>query len=206
MPTPPATPAPIHFYFDFSSPYSYLASERIEELAARSGRALAFHPTLLGVIFRTSGMRPLTEIPLKGDYSRRDFTRSARFAGVPLRMPEVFPISTVQAARSCLALQESRPDLVAAFIHRAFRAYFADGLDISKTAVLHDQLVQCGADAAAVLEATQSAAIKDRLKACVDDSIARGVFGAPYFIVDGEPFWGFDRLPQLERWLTSGPF
>jgi len=198
--------SPIEFYFDFSSPYSYLASEQIESLAARYGRAVAFKPTLLGAVFRVWGGRPLTDIPIKGDYSRHDFARSARFANVPFQMPEPFPIATIQAARACLVLQQQRPDLVAPFVHAAFRAYFAQGRNIGETHVLHEVLAQCGADAHSVLEATAQPQIKERLKAAVDESMARGVFGAPFIFVDGEPFWGNDRLPQIERWLASGPF
>jgi len=198
--------ASIDFYFDFSSPYSYLASEKIEALAARHGRAVRFHPTLLGAVFRVSGQRPLTEIPLKGDYARRDFARSARHAGLPFRMPEVFPVSTVQAARACLALEPTQPTLLAPFIHAVFRAYFVEGLDITSAAVLEQLLERCGADAAAVMAAMAQPDIKERLKQAVDASIARGVFGAPFIIVDGEPFWGSDRLEQVERWLASGPF
>jgi len=198
--------SPIEFYFDFSSPYSYLASEQIEPLAARYGRAIDYKPTLLGVIFRISGQRPLVDIPLKGEYSRHDFARSARFANVPFRMPDPFPIATVQAARACLVLQQERPDLATAFIHAAFRSYFVDGHDIAQEQVLREVLTQCGANAQAVLQAAGQPQIKDRLKAQVDESVARGVFGAPFFFVDGEPFWGNDRLPQIERWLASGPF
>jgi len=199
-------PTPIEFYFDFSSPYSYLASEQIEPLAARYGRAVQFKPTLLGAVFRVSGQRPLTDIPIKGEYSRRDFARSARFVNIDFRMPEPFPIATVQAARACLVLQQQRPDLVAAFVHATFRAYFVQGRDISQSEPLRQVLERCGADAQAVLEATTRPQIKDGLKAAIDESMARGVFGAPFIFVDGEPFWGNDRLPQIERWLASGPF
>jgi len=199
-------PAPIEFYFDFSSPYSYLASEQIESLAARFDRKVAYRPILLGVIFRVSGQRPLTAIPLKGDYSRRDFERSARFAKLAFRLPEPFPISTVHAARACLVLQSERPDLAPEFIHRAFRAYFAEGRNISDIEVLRRVLQESGAQASAVLETAARPDTKERLKSAIDESIARGVFGAPYFIVDGEPFWGNDRLAQMERWLASGPF
>ncbi|HYA66234.1 MAG TPA: 2-hydroxychromene-2-carboxylate isomerase [Burkholderiaceae bacterium] len=198
--------SPIEFFFDFSSPYSYLASEQIESLAARFGRSVDFRPTLLGAVFRVSGQRPLTEIPLKGDYSRLDFARSARFASVPFQMPEPFPVATVQAARACLVLEQERPDLKVPFVHATFRAYFVQGQNIAQTQVLHQVLEQCGANAHAVLEATERPQIKDLLKAEVDASVARGVFGAPFIFVDGEPFWGNDRLPQIERWLASGPF
>src|SRR5215471_5212090 len=95
--------APIDFYFDFSSPYGYLASQKIGDLATKHDREVAWHPILLGVIFRRTGTGPLTEIPLKGDYSRRDFARSARFHGLPaFRMPSRFPIPSQAPARIVL--------------------------------------------------------------------------------------------------------
>jgi 2-hydroxychromene-2-carboxylate isomerase len=197
---------PIVFYFDFSSPYSYLASEQIADLATRHGRVVEYRPTLLGAAFRISGQRPLVDIPLKGDYSRRDFARSARFAGIALRMPEKFPVSTVLAARVFLVLQGAQPDRSLEFFHAAFRAYFAQGRDISDPAVVRQVLEETGADADAVLAAAAQPDLKERLKLAVDESIARGVFGAPYFLIDDEPFWGCDRLPQIERWLSTGPF
>jgi len=199
-------PAPIIFYFDFSSPYSYLASEQIADVAARHGRTVDYRPTLLGAAFRTTGQRPLVDVPLKGDYSRRDMARSARYAGIDFRMPEKFPISTVHAARVFLVLQAQQPDAALPFLHGAFRAYFAQGLDISDIAAIRELLLAIGADADTVLEAAAQPAFKEQLKQSVDESIARGVFGAPYFVVDDEPFWGCDRLPQIERWLATGPF
>jgi len=199
-------PSSIEFYFDFTSPYSYLASEQIEPFAARFGRRVEYKPVLLGVAFKVSGMRPLLEVPLKGDYCRRDFERSARFAGVPFVLPDPFPISTVGAARAYLWLSGAQSERAVAFLHAAFRAYFAQGRNISDPAVLGDVLRQVGSDPAQALAAIQQPDIKDRLKALVDASVARGVFGAPFIVVDGEPFWGHDRLPQIERWLASGPF
>jgi 2-hydroxychromene-2-carboxylate isomerase len=198
--------APIEFYLDFSSPYSYLASEVIEPLAARFGREVEYKPMLLGVAFKLSGMRPLPEIPLKGDYSKRDFERSARFAAVPFVLPEPFPISTVGAARALLWLSDTNRARARAFVHSAFRAYFREGRNISDSPVLTDVLRQAGADPDQALAAIQQADIKERLKAAVDAALARGVFGAPFMFVDGEPFWGHDRLPQIERWLATGPF
>src|SRR5512141_2598053 len=95
--------APLEFYFDFSSPYGYLASQKIEALAAKHGRGVDWRPMLLGVASRQPGAAPRTEIPLKGDYSRRDFARSARFHGLAeFRMPSRFPIPTQAAARIVL--------------------------------------------------------------------------------------------------------
>jgi 2-hydroxychromene-2-carboxylate isomerase len=197
---------PIEFFFDFSSPYAYLAAEQIEALAARHGRAVQYQPTLLGAVFRISGMRPLTEIPVKGDYSRHDFLRSARYAGLPFAMPEPFPISTVLAARACHVLRAQSPALLRDFVQRAFRAYFVQGRNLSDAQVLRAVLDESGAAGARVLEDAARPEIKESLKVAVDAAIARGVFGAPFFFIDGEPFWGNDRLPQMERWLASGPF
>jgi 2-hydroxychromene-2-carboxylate isomerase len=199
--------APIEFWFDFSSPYSYLASEKIEELAARYGRRVAFKPTLLGVIFRTTGGVPLTElVPPKSRYFVHDFERSARFAGVPFRQPSAFPISTVGAARAFLWLQSRDEAMALRFLHAAFRAYFAHDRSLAEPDVLAALAREVGADPAQMAQGMQEPAIKDRLKALVDESIARGVFGAPTIFVDGEMFWGHDRLPQVERWLATGPF
>jgi 2-hydroxychromene-2-carboxylate isomerase len=197
---------PIAFYFDFSSPYAYLASEQIEALAQRCGRSVDFRPILLGAAFKASGQKPLTEVPLKGDYARHDFARSARYAGVAFRMPEPFPIGTVQAARCCLVLKEQAPALLPTFVHAGFRAYFVEGRNLSDPKVVSEVLTSIGLNADAITTAAADPAIKDALKTQVDEAVARGVFGAPFFLVDGEPFWGNDRLPQLERWLSGGPF
>lgn len=199
-------PAPIEFYFDFSSPYAYLASEKIEAIATRFGRSVAYKPILLGAIFKTLGGAPLTEVRLKGDYSRRDFARSARFAGVPFNLPTPFPIGTVAAARGLLWLQSQGSSKSVSYVHRCFRAYFAEGRDLSQPEVLAEVARDLGIDPKALAAGTQEPAVKDRLKALNDEALARGVFGAPFIFVDGEPFWGHDRLPQIERWLERGPF
>jgi len=198
--------APIEFYFDFSSPYSYLASEQIEPLGARYGRVVDYRPVLLGATFKVSGLQPLVDVPLKGEYSKRDFDRSARFAAVPFVLPQPFPIATVGAARAYLWLKDSDPQRATAFLHAAFRAYFVRGRNLSENPVLMDVLRQVGVDPEPALQAIQQPAIKEQLRAQVDAAVARGVFGAPFVFVDGEPFWGHDRLPQIERWLATGPF
>jgi len=93
-------PHPIEFFFDFSSPYGYIASRLIDDLAARHGREVVWRPILLGAIFKLTGQAPLTMIPLKGDYARRDFSRTARLHGIPFAMPAQFPFSGVHANRA----------------------------------------------------------------------------------------------------------
>lgn len=199
--------APIDFYFDFSSPYGYMAAQRIEALAARYGRSVDWHPILLGVIFKETGAAPLTQVPLKGDYSRRDMPRSARFHGIDgFRMPSRFPIPTQGAARIVLALKATNDALATNVAKALYRAYFVEDLDISDPDVAAGVAGRAGADAAAMREAVDDPKIKEALKDAVARAMQAGVCGSPFFIVDGEPFWGVDRLPQLERWLASGGF
>jgi 2-hydroxychromene-2-carboxylate isomerase len=198
--------APLDFYFDFSSPYGYLASELIDDLAARHGRQVAWHPILLGVVFRQTGSAPLTDIPLKGDYSKRDFARSARYLGLAFRMPTKFPLATQNAARAFLWLQDRDPARARDLAHALYRACFAEDVDISDTARLLAIADSLGLDKEALSAALADPAMKDRLRAENDAAIARGVFGSPFVFVDGEPFWGVDRLPQIDKWLETGGF
>jgi len=199
--------ASIDFYFDFSSPYGYLASQKIEALAAKHGREVAWHPILLGVIFRRTGTGPLTEIPLKGDYSRRDFARSARFHGLPeFRMPSRFPIPSQAPARIVVWQQTRDPAAAPRLINAYFRAFFVDDIDISAPDNAVAVAAKEGMDANAARAAIDDPAMKDALKRNVDEALARGVFGSPFVIVDDEPFWGLDRFDQLDRWLATGGF
>jgi 2-hydroxychromene-2-carboxylate isomerase len=199
-------PATIDFHFDFSSPYGYLAAELIEALASRHGRTVNWRPLLLGVIFKATGGAPLTELPLKGAYSQHDFARSARFHGVQFRMPSRFPIPGQTPSRIVLALRERDAALAARVAKALYRAYFVDDRDIADADVAAAVAGSAGADAAAARAAVDDPAVKEALKREVAQAIAAGVFGSPFFLIDGEPFWGVDRLPQMDRWLASGGF
>ena len=198
--------APVRFYFDFSSPYSYIASEWIEAVAARHGRRVQWHAMLLGVTFQAAELKSPVSHPIKRDYTLRDFERSARFAGLPYRQPETFPIATQNAARVFWWLHDQDPARAVAWAHAGLRAYFTRGVVLSDATALKALLAESGIDADAAEVAWSDPAWKARLKAENEAAIAAGVFGAPHFIVDGEPFWGNDRQAQIERWLASGPF
>lgn len=199
-------PTPLQFHFDFSSPYGYLASQKIEALAARHGRAVDWRPMLLGAAFKVAGTQPLTSIPLKGDYTKRDLPRSARYHGVPFRMPSKFPIATQAPARIVLWQKAIDPGASAPLVKALYRAYFVDDRDISSPDVAADVAAEAGFNRDGARAAIDDPAIKDQLKRNVEAAIAAGVFGSPFIIVDGEPFWGIDRFDQIERWLASGGF
>jgi 2-hydroxychromene-2-carboxylate isomerase len=198
--------APIDFYFDFSSPYGYLASEQIEALAARHGRAVMWHAIVLDAQFQPQGGVKIPLALLRTEYARRDCERSAAFLGIPYKTPTPYPVHTEHAARAFQWLSDRNPDEARAFAHGVFRAYFVEGRNIAEVAVLLEIAATLGLDREEVSNAFSDLATKARLKAEIDLAEARGVFGSPFFIVEGEGFWGPDRLAQLERWLESGPF
>jgi 2-hydroxychromene-2-carboxylate isomerase len=198
---------PIDFYFDFSSPYSYIASEWVEALAARHGRTVRWHAILLGALFQAAELKSPVSYPIKREYSLRDFRRSARFEGVPFTQPDDFPIPTQNAARVFWWLNDSQGAPAAtAWARTGLRAYFTRGVMLSQPEALQMLAAANGIDAQQAAAAWNDPTWKARLKRANDEALAAGVFGAPFFMVDGEPFWGNDRKPQIERWLARGPF
>jgi len=199
------SPSAIDFYVDFSSPYSYIASEWIEALAARHGRTVRWHAVLLGVTFQAAELKSPVSHPIKREYSLRDFERSARFAGVPFTLPERFPVATQNAARVFWWLEENDPERAANWARHCLRAYFTRGtVDLSNAEHLKALATEFGLDAAEAERVWTEPRWKSRLKTACEEAIAQGVFGAPFFVIDGEPFWGNDRRDQIERWLGGG--
>lgn len=191
---------PLHLHLDFISPYGYFASLRVEALAARHGRAVAWHPMLLGVaVLKVMGLKPLMETPLKGDYVERDVRRYAREHGVSMqRQPRDAVMNPLACGRALAWVNRHQPERAGEVVHAIYRAYWGEGRDLSTPVSLEPVVGETVARAAAGEEA---AAL---LRAEVDASLAAGVFGSPTLIVDGEPFWGVDKLEQAERWLARG--
>jgi 2-hydroxychromene-2-carboxylate isomerase len=196
----------VEFYFDFSSPYGYIASEKIDALAARNGRLVSWRPFLLGVAFKATGGAPLPSIPIKGQYALRDIERSARFHGLGYRHPDIFPISSVTPARAFYWLDAQDPPAAKKLAQAFFRAYFLENVDISNLEQAIMVCASCGLDPEAARAGISEVGTKERTRMEVEAGLAKGVFGSPYIIVDGEPFWGADRLDQVETWLASGGF
>ncbi|PKO35571.1 MAG: 2-hydroxychromene-2-carboxylate isomerase [Betaproteobacteria bacterium HGW-Betaproteobacteria-7] len=200
-------PTPIDFWFDFSSPYGYLMAEKIDTVAAQHGRKVRWHPILLGVIFQATGSRPPTDgDSAKARYVANDFHRSARFHGLPYNPPSRFPLPTQNAARAYYWLHGQDCALARRFALAVYRAFFVDDRDISSPDTVLDIAADLGIDRQQLATALQTPEVKARLKAEVDRALAAGVFGSPHVIVDGEHFFGADRLPQIERWLETGGF
>jgi 2-hydroxychromene-2-carboxylate isomerase len=199
-----STGAPVDFYFDFSSPYGYIASHLAEDFEKRIGRPLKWRPILLGASFKIMGQQPLVDVPLKGDYSRRDFARSARLHKVPYKEPAKFPIGSVAAMRAFYWLEDRDPAKARALAKKLYAAYFAEGKDIGSAAAVVEIAQSVGIDGASLAAALEDPEVKDRAKRESDAAIAAGVFGSPFLIVDGEAFWGVDRMPMAEDWIKTG--
>lgn len=197
---------PLEFWFDFASPYCYIASEWVEATAARHGRTVRWRPFLLEAVYRVAELRAPTDHPLKREYSWRDFERSARFAGVPYVAPPKLPPATRQVARVFWWLAEADAAHAVRWAHAALRATFARGFDFGDAEALRELAASCALDPDAAALAAADPRWERRLQQESEAAIAQGVFGAPWIVVDGEPFWGNDRRVQVERWLESGPF
>jgi 2-hydroxychromene-2-carboxylate isomerase len=191
---------PIGFYFDFSSPYGYLASTQIDDLAKRHNREVAWHPFLLGAAFKVTGQKPLVEQPLRGAYHAHDFERSARLLGVPLKLPQSFPFFGLAASRAFYWLGggDKAKQLAKAVFHTAF----GEGRDVTPIPVVAALARTLGIDG--LEQGIELPETKAKLRDVTDQAIAAGIFGSPFFIVDGEAFWGHDRLGQVDRWLATG--
>ncbi|HEX5078012.1 MAG TPA: 2-hydroxychromene-2-carboxylate isomerase [Geminicoccaceae bacterium] len=195
---------PIEFYFEFASPYGYLASTRIDAIAARHGRAVAWHPIMLGAAFKLTGALPLMQTPLKGDYMMRDLPRFARLLGVRFTAPPVMPTNSLAASRAFVWLEQDDPGKAKALARAVFHAHWGEGREIAHPEDVADIAAPLGIERGALLAAVNDPAIKLRLRQATEAAIARGVFGSPFVLVDGEPFWGADRLDQVEQWLARG--
>jgi 2-hydroxychromene-2-carboxylate isomerase len=195
---------PIDFYFDFSSPYGYFASTKIDDLAAKHGRAVIWRPILLGAVFKITGGQPLATIPLKSSYSAHDMARTARLLNVPFKLPAKFPASGIAPSRAFYWVGDKDPALAKKLAQALYHAYFAEDRDISSPEVTGNVAAKLGVDKGELTQALNDTAVKERLRTEVDAAIERGVFGSPYIVIDGEPFWGADRLDQVDRWLATG--
>ncbi len=191
----------VEFYYDFSSPYTYIASTRIEKICVDTDTELEWKPFLLGGVFNEIGSTPAIEIDNKIKYLREDFERVARYYEVDFNFPELFPLNSVRSMRGAFAAQEL--DKLIEYNHAMFRAYWVDGVDLSKPELLAEAVGRVGIDAEAFINRINEQDIKDKLREETNIAIEKGVFGAPTFFVDDKIFWGNDRLDYLERYLNG---
>jgi 2-hydroxychromene-2-carboxylate isomerase len=196
---------PIDFFFEFASPYGYLASTQVDRIGARFGREVRWHPIMLGAALKATGARPLVQVPLKGPYMLHDLPRFARLLGVPFTAPPVMPGNSLHASRACVWIEGERgAEAARRFAQGIFAAHWGEGRDIGSPEQVAAIAAPLGIDGGALLAAIADPAIKQKLKDRTQAALDRGVFGSPFIFIGDEPFWGADRLPQIEAWLEKG--
>lgn len=196
----------IDFYFDFASPYGYFMSEKINALAAAHGRGVTWRPILLFAALRALGLPAPFEHPVKLDYITTDFARSAIFLEVDYTLPPAFPALTQHAARAFYLLVEKAPAVAVPFAQAVLRSYFQQGCDISDVEIIAqmvcDKTPKLGPLSAVRLHLKSNEA-KAMLEGAITDAVDKKVFGSPFVVIDGEPFFGVDRLPQIALKLAT---
>ncbi|MFY9840196.1 MAG: 2-hydroxychromene-2-carboxylate isomerase [Xanthobacteraceae bacterium] len=200
-------PAPIEFWFDFASGYAYFAALEIEALAERHGRNVLWRPFTLGAAFKVTGAQGLSRTPLKGEYARRDWQRLARLKGVVFKLPERHPKAGLAAIRAFYHIDRLDSPAAGRFAKHAIIGYFRDGLDTDDpNAIAQMASALLGVDRDSVLAGISDSEVKAIARQHGEAAVTRGVFGSPWIFVDGEPFWGSDRLAMVERWPGGGPW
>jgi 2-hydroxychromene-2-carboxylate isomerase len=195
----------LEFFYDCSSPWTYLAFSRIEEVARRHGAELIWRPILVGGVFNAvnpsvyeSRERP---VKAKARYYQKDLQDWARLYGLKIGQPTVFPVNSVKAMRGAFVAHEH--DKVSPYSRRVFEAYWGEDRDISRDEVLRDIVSAVGLDQDEFFSKIAAPEYKEKLRANTEELIARGGFGSPTMFVDGEMFFGNDRLVLVEHRLAG---
>ena len=196
-------PEPITFYFEFASPYAYLAARRVDEAAARHGRSVDWQAISLAHVLKARGASRDAMGPEKLDYIMRDAERSAAMQGAPFRMPAVFPADSKAARQAFHRLKARDAALAARFARAVYHRYWGEGLDIATAEQIGEATAALGVGAQEVAAAMADPAARQAAIDATAQAIAHGMFGAPAFIVDGELFWGQDRIDMVEWRLAQ---
>jgi 2-hydroxychromene-2-carboxylate isomerase len=198
----------IEFFFDCSSPWTYLAFHNIQPLAKDFGVEISWRPILVGGIFNTVNPSVYAQrekpVPLKARYMKKDLADWARSAGLAIKMPPtVFPVNSVKAMRGCIWVGQEPEQQMVPFACAVFETYWGADKDISQDAVLTEICNSVGVDPAKFFAGISEQAIKDQLKANTEEVVARGGFGSPTIFIDKtDMYFGNDRMPLIREALA----
>lgn len=196
--------AHIDYYFSTISPFTYLAGMRLEEMAARHGATITYKPVdIIGLFGRTGGQPPAQRHPSRQEYRAQDLPRQARKAGMPLNFqPAFFPTNAAPSSYAVIAAQSAGGGDLGKLVHGLLRAVWAEDKNIAEDDVIRAALSEAGFDPALADSGLLAGA--ETYAANLEEAVSNGVFGAPFYIVDGaERFWGQDRLEDLELHLEG---
>lgn len=192
----------VEFFFDFGSPYTYLAYHELRRIAQARGTQIVWRPILLGGVFQATGNHSPAEIPAKALYSSVDLQRWAQAYGVPFAMNPHFPINTLALMRSAVAMQQRGEEAFQRYLAAMFSAMFEKPRNLNNPMEIGAVLAEAGFDPMEGMQAIQDPSVKDALKAATAEAVARGVFGVPTFFVGDAMFWGQDRLHFVDAALA----
>ncbi|MGO4814369.1 2-hydroxychromene-2-carboxylate isomerase [Cupriavidus sp. 2MCAB6] len=193
----------VAFYFDFGSPYSYLAYKELPRVAQRTGAEIIWRPILLGGVFKATGNHSPAEIPAKGLWSKTDTQRWSRRYGANLRQNPHFPVNTLALMRAATGFQMRDEAAFHRYVAAIFTAMWEEQRNLNDPAEIGAVLTAAGFDTREVLAMIDDPVVKDALKQATEAAVARGLFGVPSFIVGDELFWGNDRLLFVEEALAA---
>jgi 2-hydroxychromene-2-carboxylate isomerase len=191
----------VEFYFDFGSPYSYLAYKALPGIAAAHGALIVWRPMLLGGVFKATGNHSPAETPAKGKWLQQDLRRWAQRYSVAFDHNPYFPVNTLTLMRGAVGLQTQGP-IFHKYMEAIFHAMWGEPRNLGAPDELVSVLRQAGIDVEAFQSLINDPAVKDQLKKNTEEAVARGVFGAPTFFVGQEMFWGQDRLDFVAEALA----
>lgn len=190
----------LDFYFDYLSPYSYLANSQMSALSERTGAEVAYHPVLNGGIVAATDNKPPPMVPAKLRYMGVDVPRWVKRFDIPYRPPGVL-MNTLRALRGAIAAQEDGD--FPAYHEAMFAAAFGEGRDLSDLSTVLDVAAKAGIDAPRLALRMEEPAVKEKLKAATAAAVERGLFGVPTFFVNDEMFFGVDHLDFVEEALRA---
>jgi 2-hydroxychromene-2-carboxylate isomerase len=190
------------FWFDFGSPAAYLAFTQIPQIEAETGAKAIYRPMLLGGVFQATGNQSPAAIPAKGKYIFDDFNRFSKRYDVPFSNNPHFPINTLLLMRGATGLQQQQSERFLAYCTAVFDAIWVNALNMNEPATVGGALLKAGFDPQKLMALANDQATKDALKASTTEAVSRGVFGAPTFFVDGQMYWGQDRLDFVKEALA----
>ncbi|MGR3991803.1 2-hydroxychromene-2-carboxylate isomerase [Pseudomonas sp. 1121_17] len=191
----------VEFFFDLGSPASYLAWTQLPELCARHAAQLVYRPMLLGGVFQATGNASPVMVPAKGRYMMLDLQRFAQRYGVVFGLPAGFPLNTLGLMRGLTGMQLQAPERFEALLALLFNALWAEQRALGDAQVLEQTLAAGGFDPQQFAELAAQVEVKQALKAATEEAVTRGVFGAPTCFVEGQMFFGQDRLDFVEQAL-----
>ncbi|MDE4454835.1 2-hydroxychromene-2-carboxylate isomerase [Psychrobacter sp. DAB_AL62B] len=191
----------VEFFFDVGSPASYLAWTQLESMAQRTNAKIIWRPMLLGAVFQATGNASPAAVPAKGPYMLKDLQRFSNIYGVPFNFNPFFPLNTMHLMRGATAYLEE-PEFLT-YLAAIFNALWSEKLNMESPEVVAEVLTKAGIDVTDFMARISETEVKERLKDTTEEAVARGVFGAPSFFVNGEMFFGQDRLSFVETALKE---